>query len=1407
MSLNLFLRPTNNAKVSYEYKTDVLSTYNNSEDRIAQRDIPRITFQYSYGITDYKSAYELENKLQNTGNASSIFVPDWFCGIEVEDIQQGTNTIAINQFSNLAKNQYVMLLCDNGVTHVSQISDRYDTSEICTITFNSSTAVAHAYMYPLFECEVENDTTANRINPLTNTFELEVMVKTPVFSPLLPHNVQFLGHDVFCDDLQIISGDNQFKSYQDVQENDYEVGVRDRFTFFSRMYNQFSATILAEQDKLEYTRNFIKRRWGKTFACFIPSGVADLAKHEYSTDELTDTIYVKKSSFDFESRPFIAVSHGDKITYAHVTNVTIGDVYQALTIDSETVTTVVLDAHNNVTSVITGGDLGFTTAEIDSIQSLLFARLDDDTVDFVYAGSSADNKGLYSIELSFVETDFYDSSLINYESVDGTVVDRDTMFLFKCLDDTQLPTNDVKDGKYMMIPSCRDTTSHPWTHDTGKYDGTFCFSGVSIISSDPLIGDTYTRPKPVDGDYLIGKYDDFCLQIEAKTIEQFCVTSFSYAYFSFIIKKDATHSSLRVILNPAFLSRYANGDERAETIEIRKYNGELEDFHEFAIQRTNGITYVYCDGYLNGSTTSLKERALLQGMQLPYTNWVGYLLLGADNTGSGYPYYPYSNAVIQQIRLTKNRKVYTGSQMGVMNRVYQLNDYVLPEIKQMDNATIIKNEYRGAGCATDLYVPMRYDSNQHAVQTSGNVNCLHPYAQYLPVPCVSDADTYSVGGTGETSSSGWWNDYLDLSSLTDGIYYPPAHQLKMPFRWHKDLWFDFEIEKVGAIDNGFVLCRLDGIMPKIYVNQNGDKWTFGAFGIDPTQETTVWKDCGNGEKTNVALAIDCQHDRVCVFLDGELAYSRSLTAVMRTLEYATLSIYPLTFQQCNTHLHKMRLVDLCLCYDDDYDVNELWDIGYRTTFFDIEYGTKHGDAYPSLNIVDIDNAYELADLYDVMTNEERVKRYSIRWSDGSRKAKLLNPRGNTLYTVTVIDNTTGDRSYGWYFVPNGFTGEICRSNFSYTIEYDNNGNETKINNVDGVRYNFLTQQYEPYSPTHFSDIKIDKDVKGFFNKGITYGMMDMLGSEGAISYTTSYSNRKWLTYHRYFIDNYIRQIEFVVYGFPIAPTNTLGDPVMYVRTQMPMLSKGNTCYDGNTYGTTLQYNNGWGVTDMSISMSFSTGKNVQVSPLVMSNTYRYKMTYTQGISYKQIVTTYSNNRDDQNTLWTAPPSGTAGNHYTDYTNSYYETTAELEPIHLVFEFVCTQIPNYYNTKHVKWDEFLKNFWVNGKKYHATDLIKTLKFPNYNGDKQVVIPSDYNEFNMDNLYNWIVNSFLARATSGSVSTLDNGLAFMDNRHAFVGGYFTWDYLSNTNVGLANIRLYDYIKYESDFDCSPMVKNLR
>ena len=1404
MSFNLFLRPTNDAKVSYEYKTDVLSTYNNSEDRIAQRDIPRITFSYSYAVNDYKKAYDLENRLQNTGNASSIFVPDWFCGIEVENIQQGTNQIVVSQYSNFAKNQYVMLLRDDGSDLVAHITDRDDRNNVCTLVVDSTASVAHAYMYPLFECEVNDETTANRVNPLTNSFELEVMVKTPVFSPISKHNVQFLGHDVFCDDLQITNGGNQSKLYQTVQENDYEIGVKDRFTFFNRMYNSFATTILTED--LEYARNFIKRRWGKTFACFIPSGVADFAKHDYP-NELTDVVYVKKSGFDFEARPFIAISHGNQITYAQIVNVGSGDVYQALTIDTETVTTVTLNAHNNVIDVTSGGDLGFFSSEIDSIQSLLFVRLDEDEITFTYAGNSADNKGLYSIELSLIETDFYDSSLVTYETVDGTVVDRDTLFLFKCLDNTIPPTNDVKDGRFVM----QRTSSSGVAYDTGKYDNTYCFSGVYIIDTTKQGTSTSSAHQLLPNDFLIDKNQDFCLQFEVRLAGtgELPLLNLIRTDTSVILKYDSAKSSMRVALNPAVLHRSITSVNRQECIEIRQYDGQLSDYHEFAIQRVDGITYVYCDGYLNGSTTSLKGRRLFQGVVIRNTLKVGYFMLGVQNPSSSSSFVA-DTPLFQQIRLTLNRHVYTGAKMGVMNRVYQLNDYVLPEIKQMDNATIIKNEYRGAGCATDMYKSIRYTPSNRVI-SGGNVNTLHPYSQFIPAVSCSDNDTYSLGAdTSGSSSSDWWIDYINLANLTssNGVYFPPAHQLKMPFRWHKDLWFDFELEKVGSITNEFILCRLDGIMLKIYVNQDESKWTFGAFGIDPTQENTVWKDCGEGYKTNVALAIDCQHDRVCVFLDGELAYSRSLTAVMRTLEYATLSIYPLAFQQCNAHLHKLRVVDQCLTYDDNYNVNELWTLGYRTTFFDIEYGVKHGDTAPSLNIVDIDNAYELADIYDELVNVERVKRYSIRWSDGSKKAKLLNPAGNTLYTVTVIDNVTGDRGYGWYFVPSNYTGELCRSNFSYSIEYDNDGNEIKTDNIDGIRYNFLLQRYEPYKPNYMSgNITIQKGDKGYYLKSNNLNFFDMFGSDGAVAWKAPYSI-SWVYYHRWFLDVYVKQIEFVIYGSIQNPANlSYGDYYMRVNCKPCPIAWGEvpvTYIDNTTSrGNFLDYYNSWG---WSRSGESGTSFNAYNSPCVISNSYRYVMNKNQGLRYVQIVTVPSSMRDNTNVSWRAFNNSDS---YGAVYNEYFTTSEDpLRPIHLVFEFVNYNQPynsSYYNYAGY-WDNILKNFWVNGKKYHVADLLKTIKVMGYSYySSNVTIPEDPNQFDMVNLTHWIVSSFqtlMSRSQSGSTGGISD---FMNNQYRGVGGYFVWN--NNADIGISAIKIYDYIKYENDFDCSSMIKNLK
>lgn len=89
--------------VQYEYKTDVLSTYNNLEDRIAQRDVPRIFFDYNYAINDYKQAIDLDTELQKNGNVGSVWLPDWLSGVKLTNITVGINTVTVDKYINVAK--------------------------------------------------------------------------------------------------------------------------------------------------------------------------------------------------------------------------------------------------------------------------------------------------------------------------------------------------------------------------------------------------------------------------------------------------------------------------------------------------------------------------------------------------------------------------------------------------------------------------------------------------------------------------------------------------------------------------------------------------------------------------------------------------------------------------------------------------------------------------------------------------------------------------------------------------------------------------------------------------------------------------------------------------------------------------------------------------------------------------------------------------------------------------------------------------------------------------------------------------------------------------------------------------------------------------------------------------------
>ena len=195
----------------------------------------------------------------------------------------------------------MLVYADANNYEVTQIDNVDRNSTTCTISFDTTIDFAHACIMPLFECNSVADNKTTYINSLTNTFGVSMMAKQPPLPNILDHDVTFLGHDVFCDNFKVLAEDSEgleVNAGQQIQENDYEIGIRDRFTFFERMYNTFGLNLCVKQNELEYVRNFLNRRWGMTYACFIPSGSCDFTKVA-QTGSIDNVLNVKHSTFDF----------------------------------------------------------------------------------------------------------------------------------------------------------------------------------------------------------------------------------------------------------------------------------------------------------------------------------------------------------------------------------------------------------------------------------------------------------------------------------------------------------------------------------------------------------------------------------------------------------------------------------------------------------------------------------------------------------------------------------------------------------------------------------------------------------------------------------------------------------------------------------------------------------------------------------------------------------------------------------------------------------------------------------------------------------------------------------------------------------------------------------------------------
>lgn len=1424
MSINLFLRPLQDATVQYEYKTDVLSTYNNLEDRVAQRDIPRIFFNYNYAITDYKKAIDLDTELQKNGSVGGVFLPDWLSGITVNNVVEGINNITVDKNVNLAEEQIVLLFADDAHYEVSQIRSVVINENDAEIKFRSASNYTQVYIMPVFECFLEGENKQSRINTLSNTFSVQAVVKSPVFSAIRPHDVQFLGHDVLCDNFKITDNEPDLTISQQVQENDYEIGLKDRFTFFDRMYSSFAVTIMAKQSERDYVRNFIKRRWGKTYSCFIPSGVADFVKHD-NGQQITNTLNVVNSDFDFEARPFVAIYANNEVWYAKVVSANKGAEITTLTLDTH-ITHVILGENSVVQRTEEVSQLDIYPRDIECIQSLFFARFNDDTITFKIAGSSEDFEDVYSIEMPFIETEFYDSDNINYDTVDGVMFDKDVVFEVKSFTDDVLPSND-NNNSYVVKPHPKSGWSGGVVYSTtsGKYDGTYAYNGMAIGDKTDATDDEKDANSEVDR-WLINATQDFVLQIECKfnstsqeTLTNSLVTgSCSHHKIDIGLAKGNDGNMYPCVAFHIRHTSYMNPDSH-DVIVLTKFNGDIfDDYHEIAIQRTNGITYVYCDGHLNGSSVSCRNEKLFKGKCRSARLEVYYLLFGSDfNSNTTYQ----SCGYVQQCRLMLNKNIYTGTEMGVMNRIYYLFDYALDKITDMDNATIIKTDFI-YDCLRDNWASLREYATQEDMIVAdldifGQDLCQHPTAQYENAVTGNSDDPYKWSSNYTTISSYVKRNttYIDLSTRH---FHLSLSKYKLPYRWHKDLWFEFEISKSGEVADGQVLLYAENIMPTIYIDN--DTWSVGAFGLNPHDDVSaVWN--STSDHLNVAISIDSQYNRVCVYIDGQLSLSDTLINVILRNEHGSIGFWPLISEKVNLLLHKFRLVDSCLTHDDSYNVSELWTLGYRTTFFDFEFGRKHNESYPTLRITNINAVQELCPIYDVIQDIDYKKDYTYLWSDGSRADKIVNPTGNTLYTVVVTNRLTNDKGYGWFFVHKGFTGEICHSDMSCVDTYDEDGTALHTNHFGMVRYDFTEQKYRDTEFWRSSGMSVVQDNNGYrLNCGWGYGTWDFFGevdsSFVAPSVVGSYSSfTMFLAYHRYYIDNYIKQIEMVIFPKAWSASSFYSDEntCTYDTQHSPLSYAQGTLFSVNpsdpnnyecTIGNYFQYLNSHGTDVLKRSQGGYSSDYWYDSHWVVTYTPKYTMYKNQNIVYQSMNLDFNG--------YDSGPYG-YGDKYFPNCNWITLDRNYMKPIHIVIEpmLMPLQHSGSYGTSDMTIS--YRNIWINGKRYNIFDLLRNANVPNNPvGTTDVVfdgLPENPNDF-MQRLLVWDQDVRSAFFPSIITHLYSSGeqicIAFLKKTVGSIGGCFGYDNNYDNHM-ISGFACYDYIKYVDDFDATEKLNNYK
>ena len=428
------LKVPTSAEVTYEYKTDVLKSYSHNEEAYAMRDAPRMSFSYTYSITDSKEIQNEISKARKLGNVGEYLIPNWLGAIKGCTVKSGVNYINVPHANDFVYGMYVCLYIDENKHEIVRISDKDTEKDRIKFESKLEETVENVTILPMYICSNKGEVSFTCVNTFQNGLQYEAQVMDACYSAFVEHDVTYLGHDVF--ENFALSGTPTNAISQDILENDYEIGRTDRATFNTRTYDEISLDVVCNgQEERARLVNFAKRRRGKVNPFFLPSGNSDIIKAPYTSELVGNNLYARHNDYyDYTVRPYIAIRCGEKLYCATVKKVTPRVVYK----DGEYYDLLELRE-----------DLQCKYSDISYISTLLFVRFSEDSFTYTHSGYDCVTATLNVVETNYRDNvDVEDSDVYFYKDV----FDPDCVLL--CTFENNFVNEAYDKKKISFIPIC-----------------------------------------------------------------------------------------------------------------------------------------------------------------------------------------------------------------------------------------------------------------------------------------------------------------------------------------------------------------------------------------------------------------------------------------------------------------------------------------------------------------------------------------------------------------------------------------------------------------------------------------------------------------------------------------------------------------------------------------------------------------------------------------------------------------------------------------------------------------------------------------------------------------------------------------------------------------------------------------